>query len=216
MSQLRPDEYRTTVAFATADPALAHRLRAALSGAMTVVGESSDATGLPAVADAAGADLVLVDDRLPAAVEATGQIVERALAAVVVLTADEALDEAQMLRALRAGASGLLPVSTPDASLQAALAGVLRGEAALPRTHVRVLLSEFQGRPGRDLTVRGRQVHLTQRELEVLRLLQLSHSTTSIADRLGIAATTVRTHVAALQRKARVSDRRELLDVLAR
>lgn len=205
------------VGLASADDRLLDRFRLAVSAPMRVGVEAGDADTLVRRARRDPLDLLLLDSGLPGGVvQATRSVADEGLGAVVVVTAADDPDESLMLRVLRAGAVGLLPASTPVDRLASAMNGVLRGEAALPRTHVRVLLAEFHARPGRSVAVSGRRVHLTQRELEVLQLLRLQHSTTSIAHRLGIADTTVRTHVAGLQRKARVSSRRDLLAALTR
>lgn len=204
------------VGLASSDPWLLRRLRAAVSAPMRVVLEAAGAAEVVTMARVHRPVLLLLDSRLPGGVvQATRTLADSSLGAVIVITADDAPDEPLLLRSLRAGAVGLLPASTPAHRMTSAMNGVLHGEAALPRTQVRVLLAEFAARPGRTVAVSGRSVHLTQRELDVLRLLRLRHSTTSIAHRLGIADTTVRTHVAGLQRKVRVSSRGELLDALA-
>ena len=203
------------VGLASPDARLVDRLRGAVRAPMRVGVVAGDAGEVVRLARREPMDLVLLDSRLPGGVvQATRRVADEGLGAVVVVTTADDADESLMLRVLRAGAVGLLPASTPVDRLASAMNGVLRGEAALPRAHVRVLLAEFHARPGRSVSVSGRRVHLTRRELEVLQLLRLQHSTTSIAHRLGIADTTVRTHVAGLQRKARVSSRGELLATL--
>jgi len=205
------EELPVRVGLASTQLLLIRRLRAAIGGPMQVVLEAHDATEILALARQAPPDLMLLDGQLPRVEEVIRTLVDHALGTVVVITRDNDPDEAFLMRVLRAGASGFMPAATPTGRFTAALQGVLRGEAALPRSHVGLLLAEFQARPGRALSVRGRRIHLTQREMEVLRLLRQGHTTASIAHRLSIGGTTVRTHLAALQRKARVSSRAELL-----
>lgn len=120
---------------------------------------------------------------------------------IVMLTVSE--DQNDLFEALRAGASGYLLKDTPSTRLAAALRGVLEGEAALPRVLVARLIEAFRGAPSADPS-RG---VLTEREWEVLRLMQKRLSTAQIAESLAIAPVTVRTHVAAILRKLRVTDR---------
>jgi DNA-binding NarL/FixJ family response regulator len=158
--------------------------------------------------------LTLVDVTLPGgAVRTTEALISEDLGRVVLLTATpEPFDD--LLRALRAGASGYVSVSSGVDRLAATLLGVLRGEAALPRAAVGELLAEFQARPGRDLALPGRQrVHLTQREQEVLRLLRSGFSTSQIAHRLGVEAVTVRSHILALKHKLRSPTRKSLIEM---
>lgn len=189
-------------------------LRALLSHAFTIVGEAGDLSGALAAARQHNPALTLVDTGLPGgAVRATHHIVSENLGRVVLLSAtNEPFDD--LLRALRAGASGYVTVSTGVDRLAPTLRGVLRGEAALPRAAVGELLAEFQARPGRDVTLPGRQrVHLTQREQEVLRLLRAGYSTTQIGHRLGVEAVTVRTHILGLKQKLRTDSRQSLIDM---
>lgn len=210
------EELPVTVGLASRHPLMIRRLRGAIGGPMQVVLEAHAGAEIIALARQAPVDLLLIDGQLPGGVEdVIRTLVEQALGTVVVITRDNDPDEAFLMRVLRAGAAGFLPATTPAGRLTAALQGVLRGEAALPRSHVGLLLAEFQARPGRALSLRGRRIHITQRELEVLRLLRQGHTTARIAHRLSIGGTTVRTHLASLQRKARVSSRAELLLALA-
>lgn len=203
------------VALASRNRLLVQRLRASITPPMQVVHEATSVGEIVALARLDPPDLVLLDVDLPGGVvEAVRELADRELGTVVVIT-DDTPDDTVILRILRAGAAGLLPASTPAARLGHALSGVLRGEAALPRTQVGVLLAEFQARPGRTVIVRGRRVRLTPRELEVLQHLRHRRGTSAIAALLGIAPTTVRTHVAALLRKARVGSREELVRALA-
>ncbi len=204
-----------TVALASADPLLVDRLRTTLPAPLAVVGQAADAAAAVAVARRTRPGLVLLDARLPGgAADATRELVDRALGRVVVLSSGDVPDTSVMLAVLRAGACGWLPARTAPARLGSALLGVLRGEAALTRVDTGVLLARYQTDRGRSVAFRGRTVHLTPRELEILQLLRSGHSSSSIAHRLGIAPTTVRTHVAGLQRKFRVSGRSSLVAAL--
>ena len=83
-----------------------------------------------------------------------------------------------LLAALRAGARGYLPKDMSPDRLPAALRGVLRGEAALPRTFVGRMLQELRMLPDREpAPLRVGDVELTPRESEILRLLRGGLST---------------------------------------
>jgi DNA-binding NarL/FixJ family response regulator len=92
--------------------------------------------------------------------------------------------------------------------LPAALCGVLKGEAALPRTLVGLVLNEF-----RDYTaavadpVRVGEVELTARESEILRMLGSGLSTVEVGEMLSLSPITVRRHISAGVAKLGVADR---------
>jgi len=203
-----------TLLIASGNTVLRAGLRALLSSAFTIAAEAHDLSTTLAAARRHNPALTLIDAALSGgAVRTTQGIVSEDLGRVVLLTATNEPFE-DLLRALRAGASGYVTVSTGGDRLAATLTGVLRGEAALPRAAVGELLAEFQARPGRDLTLPDRQrVHLTQREQEVLRLLRSGFTTTQIGHRLGVEAVTVRSHILALKHKLHTEDRESLIEM---
>jgi DNA-binding NarL/FixJ family response regulator len=127
--------------------------------------------------------------------------------AVVILTASG--DDEDLFLALRAGASGYLAKEMDPARLGAALRSVLAGESVLPRWLVRKVAQEFRPTSRRRFLVPDRTtpVQLTEREAEILDLMDEGMSTEQMADRLFVAPVTVRSHVAAILRKLRVKDR---------
>src|SRR6185436_1396061 len=146
---------------------------------------------------------------------AAGEIVEAVPdTAVVMLTVSR--DDDDLFAALRLGAVGYLLKDVAAERLADALEAVLEGEAALPGTLVARLVEEFRSRGRRRLlTLPGRNsVELTDREWEVLQLLRRDRTTAEIAESLFVSETTVRTHVSAILRKLRVSDRREAVRLL--
>ena len=154
-------------------------------------------------------DICLLDIQMPgngisAAAEISTRVPETA---VVMLTVSAS--ERDLFEALSAGAAGYLLKDTDPARLPQALTGVLRGEAALPRSLVARLIKEFRRRdPGRRLRMPGgRRVELTTREWEVLELLRDGCSTAEIAARLFVSTVTVRRHVGSIVRKLGAENR---------
>jgi DNA-binding NarL/FixJ family response regulator len=183
----------------------------------SVVGEAARADDAVRVAVEAQPDLVLLDVHMPGSgIVACQQIVEQCSdCAVVMLTVSE--DNEDLFQSLRAGAAGYLLKDTDPERLGHALRGVLRGEAALPRTLVSKLVSEFQTRNRRraPLLRRPEGAALTPKEWEVLELLHAGSTTNQVADKLNMQPVTVRSHVAAILRKLQVPDRQAALRLFA-
>ena len=154
-------------------------------------------------------DVALLDIHMPGnGIAAAGEIGRKMPdVAIVMLTASR--DDDDLFEALRAGASGYLLKDMDPDRLGVALRGVLSGEAALPRALVSRVLEEFRSRPRRRIGLAGQSptARLTSREVEVLDLLALGLSTEDIAGRLFVGKVTVRTHVANILKKLRVTDR---------
>ncbi|MGI5201372.1 response regulator [Spirillospora sp. CA-108201] len=166
-----------------------------------VVGQASD--GAAAVRLAAGADVVLMDVRMPVmdGVEATREICGEGSARVLVLTTFD-LDE-YAFAALRVGASGFLLKDAPAEEMLAAIRTVYRGDAVIAPSTTRRLLDHVA--PG--LPAPAGPDPLTDREREVLLHLSLGLSNAEIAARLFMAEGTVKTHVGRILAKLGVRDR---------
>jgi len=134
---------------------------ALLGDGFDVVGEAEDGQGAVEVVLARAPDVCLLDISMPGGgLEAAATISERAPStAVVMLTVSDSTED--VLAALRAGAVGYLPKDTRPDRLAAALCGVLKGEAALPRALVGRVLSEFRGLSAPNDPLRVGGVELT-------------------------------------------------------
>ena len=179
---------------------------------LEVVGEAAD--GLVAIDQvrALQPDVVLMDVRMPRmdGVEATRRIAGPdagdATARVLVLTTFD-LDE-YVVEALRAGASGFLLKDVPADDLIAAIRVVAAGDAVVAPTVMRRLLDRFASRlPAPDAPTPARLDPLTDRELDVLRLVARGMSNAEIAATLVVSETTVKTHVGHLLTKLGLRDR---------
>jgi DNA-binding NarL/FixJ family response regulator len=160
-------------------------------------------------------DICLLDIHMPGSgIAAAGAIAERLPGTSIVMLTVSQEDE-DLFNALRGGASGYLLKTTDPDRLPHALHGVLRGEAALPRSLVSRVLAEFRRRQqnGRRAGEAGFR-DLTSREWEVLELLGDGHTTAEIAEKLFVSSATVRTHVASTLRKLSAPDREAAVALL--
>jgi two-component system response regulator NreC len=122
--------------------------------------------------------------------------------AVVVLTMQD--DPAFARRALQAGAAGFVLKEAADEELLEAVRRAAAGDTYLnPRLGAR--LAAAPARPA------GPPDDLTEREVEVLRLIALGHTNTEIGQRLYLSTRTVETHRAHIQQKLRRTSRAELV-----
>ena len=177
---------------------------------MAVVGEAGDGLAAVALLGKTDADVVLMDVRMPRVdgVEATRSITQRGgTPRVIVLTTFD-LDE-YAFAAIKAGASAFLLKDAPPADLLSAIRSVHSGDAVVAPSTTRRLLEHFAAAqpsappPALD--------GLTDREVEVLRLVARGRSNTEIASELVVAEATVKTHVGRILAKTGTRDRVQLV-----
>jgi DNA-binding NarL/FixJ family response regulator len=178
-----------------------------------VVAEAADAAGAISRALKVRPDVCVLDLNMPGSgVAAAWEISSRLPATkVVMLTISDAVEHVRS--ALHAGADGYLLKDMDAERLPHALAGVIAGEAAIPRRLVTQLVEDYRDAAGRrrGLVADNVRAHLTSREWEVLDLLRRGISTREIARRLVVSEATVRSHVAAVVRKLGVATRAEAM-----
>ena len=177
-----------------------------------VAGEAGDGETAVRLVQRERPEVVLMDVRMPGVdgIEATRRITEaHPGVAVLVLTTFD-LDE-YVYGALRAGASGFLLKDAPADDLVDAIRVVARGDALLAPQVTKRLILEFAARPSAR-SLDGLD-SITDRELDVLRLVARGQSNAEIAETLFLGETTVKTHVSRLLSKLGVRDRVQLVVV---
>jgi len=176
---------------------------------LQVVGEAADGVEALDAVSSAHPDVVLMDIRMPRmdGVEATRRLVERDHSARVLVLTTFDLDD-YVLEAIRAGASGFLLKDTPPEDLVEAIRVVAAGDALLSPSVTRRLLDRVaKVLSTADAPTPGDLASLTERELEVLRLMARGLSNSEIAAQLYLGETTVKTHVSRILMKLGLRDR---------
>jgi DNA-binding NarL/FixJ family response regulator len=178
---------------------------------LQVVGEAGDGATAVELARRLRPDVVLMDIRMPGmdGIQATralaGPGVEDPLKVLMLTTFG--LDE-YVVESLRAGASGFLLKDAPAEDLVEAIRVIAAGEALLAPSVTRRLLDRVASRlpPAHDNKVPALS-ELTERELEVLKLVARGLSNAEIAEKLVVSETTVKTHVSRILGKLDLRDR---------
>ncbi|MFC7373782.1 response regulator [Brachybacterium sp. GCM10030267] len=178
-----------------------------------VVGTAADGAGITGMVEEVRPHVVLMDIRMPnvGGLDATRAVLEMpgTPPKIIMLTTFDA-DE-YVFAALRAGASGFLHKdSTPD-ELVHAVRVVAAGEALLAPRVTRTLIADFVSRPEQSARPDVSLAALTERELDVLRLVARGRSNREIADELYMAEQTVKTHVSRMLGKLSLRDRTQLV-----
>jgi DNA-binding NarL/FixJ family response regulator len=152
-------------------------------------------------------DVILMDIRMPEldGLSATEQILQRPdPPTIVVLTTFD--QNEYVYRALRAGAAGFLLKDAPSTRLIAAVRAAATGDSLIEPSITQRLVERFV-EPARPQGLPRELASLTERELDVLRLLARGLSNAEIAAELVVAETTVKTHVARILTKLGIRDR---------
>lgn len=175
---------------------------------ITVVAEAIDGEQAVALVAEHRPDVAVLDIQMPqvGGVEATRRIkAEYPEVRVLILSAYD--DDPYVFALLQAGASGYVLKTADSAELVQAVRAVHRGESALdPSVTLRMMQQLATGRPlGTPTTIEA----LTEREIEVLRLVAQGLTNKAIGQSLGISDRTVQGHLANIYGKLNVGSRTE-------
>ncbi len=158
-----------------------------------VVAEAADGEQAVARVEELAPDVVLMDVRMPrmGGIEATRVIRQLfPTTRIIVLTVSD--EEDDLYGAVKAGANGYLLKEVSIEEVADAVRAVFGGQSLISPSLASKLLNEFGARSG-TITMPGR---LSDRELEVLRLVALGLENGEIARQLQVPESTVRNHVA--------------------
>jgi DNA-binding NarL/FixJ family response regulator len=174
-----------------------------------VVGQAGDGQTAIESVPALKPDLILMDINMPRlnGIDALRQI--KAVMPeikVIILTVSE--DENNLVGAIRAGADGYLLKHLNAREFLEMVNGLERGEAAITRQMTMRLLKHMT-----SVEPTGEHLLLSEREIEILRLVASGKSNQSIADQLSISENTVKYHLKNILQKLGVSNRTEAVTI---
>jgi len=200
----------TRVVIADGDAIDRAQLRSALErGAIEVCAAVSVAPEAVVAVRQFAADVALVDAQLPGGWIQVGLAMRRTPVRMPIVVLASSPTEKELFQVMSAGASGYLSKYTRPEALRSSVRGVVEGELALPRTSLTRLVEAFQ-RGDRRLMfclTEPSMARLSDREWEVLELLDAGLSTKQVAAQLFVAEVTVRSHIRAVEKKIGVSGR---------
>ncbi len=173
-----------------------------LQADLEVVGEASDGEEAVAAAASLTPDVVLMDLVMPNVdgIQAM-QRIRTASPSVRVIVLTSFADDGKVIPAVKMGAAGYMLKDAEPQELAEAIRRVHRGEGHLHPAAAARVMEELAGDRPRPAET------LTDRELEVLRLIARGRSNREIARHLVISEKTVKTHVSNLLGKLRLADR---------
>ena len=176
---------------------------------LEVVAEASNGEEAVALTSSLRPDIAIIDIAMPVldGIEVTRQI--KALypeTAILILTAHD--NDQFIYSLLEAGAAGYLLKSVRSQELVDAVRALHAGESVLHPAIARKVLNYFASPSGRDKK-QGRSETLTQRELDILKLVTKGFTNKEIADELSLSARTVQRHLESIFNKLQVGSRTE-------
>jgi len=178
---------------------------------IVVVGDASDGDEVPAAVDRLHPHVVLMDLRMPrvSGIVATQRLRARPGAPEVIVLTTFDTDE-NVLRALRAGASGFLLKDSSPAKISDAIRAVTEGEPMLSPNITRRLIEHAVTEAGSFERARRKLESLTPREREVANAIAQGKPNSAIAAELYMSVATVKAHTSRLLTKLNLGNRTQI------
>lgn len=171
---------------------------------MEVVGEATNGNQAVEMANSLQPDVILMDLVMPrkGGIEAINEIREQNPQARILVLTSFSEDE-NVYAAIKAGAQGYLMKDASPQDILTAIRQVYRGEPSMDPAIAQKLMRELQ----RSTDLPPTEEPLTEREMEVLKLLAQGLQNTEIAEELVISERTVSTHVSNILSKLHLANR---------
>jgi len=179
---------------------------------MEVVGEAGDGAASLRVAADRQPDVVLLDINMPnmSGLEALAELRKVApQSRILVLTMHD--DQTYLRQVLAQGGAGYVLKQAADSELLTAIRTVYHGGAFLHPAHAQALLSTTTSPAEPQTATDNDLAHLSERELEVLKLIALGHSNKEIAEMLYLSVKTVETYKTRIMEKLELTSRAALV-----
>lgn len=172
-----------------------------------IVDEAGDGQGAINIVRRVKPDVVLMDINMPGTngIEAT-RVIKRELPGVGVIALTIHEEEEYVLELVRAGVSGYVLKDIAPAKLVETIKTVARGHSIIDPSITNKILGEIN-RLSRHRRAREEWENLTDREMDVLKLMAQGRSNKEIARNLTISEKTVKNHITNIFRKLEVEDR---------
>lgn len=179
---------------------------------MSVVGEAGDGAAAIGVAQALHPDVILLDINMPTmnGLDALTALRQAApTSRILVLTMHD--DQTYLRQVLALGGAGYVLKQAADSELLTAIRTVYHGGAFLHPAHAQALLTPTVNEPAPPTTTDNGLAILSEREVQVLKLLALGHSNKEMAEMLFLSVKTVETYKARIMEKLALTTRAALV-----
>lgn len=181
------------------------------SEGFAVVGETADGESVVPLAEQTRPDVILLDLSMPRqdGIEILRQLSAAGIPARTLMLMSTA-ERAQVVRAMRMGAYGVIPHETTTQSLFESIRCIMSGNYWLGNDNVSDLVKALREDSASAGIPRQRRFGLTPREMEIITLVVAGYSNPEIAQKFSISEQTVKHHISNIFDKLGVSNRLEL------
>lgn len=179
-----------------------------------IIGEAGDGASALTQCDESQPEIILMDIDMPGlnGIQTTQQILAKyPKIGIIMLTMLE--DDTSVFRAMRAGARGYLLKGADSGEMISVIRAVADGQALFGPTIAARLMNYFKDLEASPVPPQadGPFPELTERELEILKIISQGHSNQEIAQRLVVSPKTVRNHITNIFSKLQVADRAQAI-----